>query len=203
MTIADKLSKNEPLDAQETQRLDMALRNLDILGSWIGSDGNPSFKNMYAEQGTFALLPNGGGYFYSSAPQSIPDSEDTPIELTEVRPPSSDQIVRLDPDDNTKLTWASYAQHNFIIVMAIAWFDTNATGRRAIAMDVFNTADDSWAATHWLMDVSARTDGAYTNVFGFAPTGLGEDQYIKMGAYQESGGNLNLMYFRVALFAAR
>jgi hypothetical protein len=57
MTIAEKLSKNEPLDPQETQRLDMALRNLDTLGSWIGTDGNPNFKNMYTDYGDFGISP--------------------------------------------------------------------------------------------------------------------------------------------------
>lgn len=206
MTLAEKLANNQPLDAQEEQRLDMALRNLDILGSWIGSDMNPRLRSFYAEQGAFGIMPNGGSYYYSSAPQAIGNASATPVTLTVSSETAygNDWVVRLDSADNTKLVWNPSVENgsNIVMVSGSATFESNATGKRDIYMRIYNVSDDSLEASYNLVTGDARNGNATQLNFNM-PFILYDGFYGKVEAYQNSGGNLNLTFFRIAVFAIR
>lgn len=204
MDISEKLATNQPLDAQEQQKLRQLLNNLDAMSGWIGADGNPSLRNMYVQQSMFEVMPNGGSYYFETEDQTIATATSTPIHLTYWdNNHGSDWVALLDPDDDTKIIYNPSAKRNIILMTGTGFFESNTTGYRELFFRIYKISDDSLYGSVTLATVAALAGSRSTPMVFSYPRIVEDGYYARIEAYQDSGGNLDLISLRVAFLAIR
>jgi len=192
MDIAEKLSSNTPLDAQETQRLKLALQNIDTLNSWIGSDGQPNLASMNCRVPEFEVIPLG---FYAVARtnvQSVPNNTATNVVFEYVTKYKNNQYLLWDGDE--RVTALVSHRYNF---SGRADFAAGAVGERKVFVTVYDAGGTQlYYADLATMPATAAGNAILSYNFSYE---LSKGQYVKFGVLQNSGGALNVMFHLAAI----
>lgn len=176
--------------------------------SWLDfADSNPRFKNVYAFDSDFEISPI-EGQLYERTPAavlSVPNNTETAVSFTRYTPDTS-----LTWDGGDALTTGKVSIHEFDvsvkvigIIGGVEWAN-NASGRRAVTVNLYDDADVFLAGVTLASIPPTGVDVDTLPYCGLIhlPTTLGV-AYLKMNVFQNSGGALNMNFFRVFFFSGR
>lgn len=168
----------------------------NVVGGWIGADGQPNTRHIRARFGYFDVPPIDGAYFVRSAAQSINDSTETVLAF------GSSVDSEFFKFDGTTIRLGASSGHTLGIFGNVQWA-TNSTGRRAIHLNIYNINDTLLAGTT-LHSFSAQS---VDTTFPFSGSYYLPDVYAahhaKVTVIQTSGGALNMNYCDTNFFLVR
>jgi hypothetical protein len=198
------------------QRLDEIVRLFNELSlreekykSWLSfADSNPKFNMVYARDSNFEISPIEGMLFERTpaAILSVPNNTETAVAYT--RYTSATSLVHDTPETLTtgKIGIGQKFDVSVKIIGVVGGVEwaNNANGRRAVTVNLYDEADVFLAGVTL---ASTPPTGVDVDTLPYAgvihlPGTLGAVS-LKMNVFQNSGGALNMNFFRVAFFAVR
>lgn len=176
--------------------------------SWLEfSDTNPHIKKLFAFDSDFEISPIEGQVFERTpaAVLSVPNNTETPISYTRNTPSTS-----LTWDAGDALTTGKVSIHEsdvsvkVIGIIGMVEWANNGAGRRAVTTNLYDENDVFVAGVTLSSTPPTGVDVDTLHYCGYVhlPGTLGA-AYLKMNVFQNSGGALNMNFFRVFFFAGR
>jgi hypothetical protein len=197
-----RLARGEKLSETDLGELRLAALDIDrmrnIVGGWIGSDGQPNVKAIRAERGRFEITPVEHIHVERISAQSIPNNTETPITFTGVSI-GSEIFQGL----STQINFVANSSRVVGVMGTIQWAAASA-GRRAIHANFYDSGGVQLYGTtlHSRLPTNIGSDtipfSTTLPLLDFEGT-----EVIKLTCLQTSGGALDVEYFQAGLFLVR
>lgn len=208
--VMAKIGRGVRLTGPEQEFLRIAMNRVqstsDIVSGWSARGATPNINAMNVGQMNIDLLPNGGAYLYASS-VTIPTLVTDATELTlSVKNVGNDWVILPNADDATRWDFNPlYVNQKRTVLCTgnVLWEGGDADGVRAVYIGVYKKSDDSSVTTYWLNLNAASTTNSISFSLASAPIDFNSDHYLRFKTYQDSGGDQNITYIGLSVFAVR
>jgi len=202
--VLDDATNNKSPSETDLQELGFIAKDIDrlrnVVGGWIGADGQPSVSAIRARFGYFDIAPIDAMFAFKTTTQSIPDNTLTDISFNLER---NSNFFVLD-DDDVKIKMSATDSRTIGILGTIHWTN-NATGLRYMTIYFYDDADTVLfqLELHNLKSTGLDDDIMPFAAFQSMPFVTTFPRYLKVRCRQTSGGALDMTRCTAALFLMR